>query len=55
MLSTTEEINLYRLLKNCEDRLEKQPIAVWDPSEKRKFATYVKYLVELQSQSDHTE
>ncbi|KAI8371198.1 vesicle transport protein [Choanephora cucurbitarum] len=54
MLSTTEEINLYRLLTSCENELKKQPIDVWEPSEKRKFATYVKYLVDLQAKSSKT-
>ncbi|KAI8365117.1 hypothetical protein BD560DRAFT_332886 [Blakeslea trispora] len=54
MLSTTEEINLHRLLVSCENELKKQPIDVWEPSEKRKFATYVKYLVNLQAKSSKT-
>lgn len=39
MLTTTDEINLHRLLLSCEDELKKQPIDVWSASDKRKFAT----------------
>ncbi|KAI7902911.1 vesicle transport protein [Cokeromyces recurvatus] len=45
---TIEEINFYRLLLSCEHKLKQQPIDVWDPSEKRKLATYVKHLTTLE-------
>ncbi|KAL7332714.1 hypothetical protein PS15p_201727 [Mucor circinelloides] len=51
MLNTTDEINLHRLLISCENKLKEQPIDVWTASEKRKFATYVKYLATLQKKS----
>ncbi|CAO0802870.1 unnamed protein product [Mucor circinelloides] len=52
MLNTTDEINLHRLLISCENKLKEQPIDVWTASEKRKFATYVKYLATLQKKSN---
>ncbi|KAI9352374.1 vesicle transport protein [Pilaira anomala] len=51
MLTTTDEINLHRLLTSCENKLKQQPIDVWTASEKRKFATYVKYLATLQART----
>ncbi|GAA5804881.1 hypothetical protein HPULCUR_010390 [Helicostylum pulchrum] len=51
MLTTTDEINLHRLLTSCENKLKQQPIDIWTASEKRKFATYVKYLATLQTKT----
>ncbi|KAI8997289.1 vesicle transport protein [Pilobolus umbonatus] len=45
---STEEINLQRLLLSCENKLKEGPLDVWSPSEKRKFATYIKHLITLQ-------
>ncbi|KAI9485496.1 MAG: vesicle transport protein [Benjaminiella poitrasii] len=55
--NTTEEINFHRLLLSCEHKLKQQPIDIWTPSEKRKFATYVKYLTSLDTklQSSNTK
>ncbi|KAG1445894.1 hypothetical protein G6F56_009754 [Rhizopus delemar] len=49
MLTTTDEINLFRLLSNCENKLKSQSVDLWPASEKRKFATYIKYLSSLQN------
>ncbi|KAL9558733.1 hypothetical protein MBANPS3_000780 [Mucor bainieri] len=49
--NTRDEINLHRLLISCENKLKEQPIDIWTASEKRKFATYVKYLATLQKKS----
>jgi hypothetical protein len=47
MLTTTDEINLHRLLLSCENKLKLQPIDVWTASEKRKFATVKYYILKL--------
>ncbi|OAD03968.1 hypothetical protein MUCCIDRAFT_110847 [Mucor lusitanicus CBS 277.49] len=54
MLNTRDEINLHRLLISCENKLKEQPMDVWTASEKRKFATYVKFLATLQKKSNST-
>ncbi|KAG1037519.1 hypothetical protein G6F46_000746 [Rhizopus delemar] len=55
MPSTTDEINLSRLLLNCERKLQSQPVDLWSASEKRKFATYIKYLSTLQNKTSSEE
>ncbi|KAF1798473.1 hypothetical protein FB192DRAFT_1288190 [Mucor lusitanicus] len=55
MLNTRDEINLHRLLISCENKLKEQPMDVWTASEKRKFATYVKFLATLQKKSNSTK
>ncbi|CEG64594.1 hypothetical protein RMATCC62417_01537 [Rhizopus microsporus] len=47
--TTTDEINLHRLLIHCEERLKSQPVDAWSALEIAKFATYVQYLSRLQS------
>ncbi|ORE05713.1 hypothetical protein BCV72DRAFT_208735 [Rhizopus microsporus var. microsporus] len=47
--TTTDEINLHRLLIHCEEKLKSQPVDAWSALEKAKFATYVQYLSRLQS------
>lgn len=39
MIATTDEINLQRLLINCENKLNNEQVDLWTGSEKRKYAS----------------
>jgi hypothetical protein len=42
MIATTDEINLQRLLINCESKLKSEQVDLWTGSEKRKYASVTK-------------
>ncbi|KAF7723230.1 hypothetical protein EC973_002168 [Apophysomyces ossiformis] len=46
-MTTTDRINLQRLLLSCEQKLKDDQVDLWPGSEKIKVATYVKYLQTL--------
>ncbi|SAL97405.1 hypothetical protein [Absidia glauca] len=54
MIATTDEINLQRLLINCESKLKNEQVDLWTGSEKRKYASYIKYLQFLQNRVQKT-
>ncbi|CAO3587590.1 unnamed protein product [Absidia cylindrospora] len=54
MVATTDEINLQRLLINCENKLKHEQVDLWTGSEKRKYASYVNYLQFLQNRVQKT-
>ncbi|KAI9307769.1 vesicle transport protein [Cunninghamella echinulata] len=49
MITSTDEINLQRLLIICENKLKNEQVDIWTGSEKRKYASYINYLEFLQS------
>ncbi|KAI8089656.1 uncharacterized protein BX664DRAFT_262727 [Halteromyces radiatus] len=54
MVATTDETNLLRLLNSCEKKLNQEQVDLWTGSEKRKYASYVKYLDFLQNRIPST-
>ncbi|ORZ16942.1 hypothetical protein BCR42DRAFT_326621 [Absidia repens] len=54
MVATTDEINLQRLLINCENKLKHEQVDLWTGSEKRKYASYINYLQFLQNRVQQT-
>ncbi|KAI8336611.1 hypothetical protein BC941DRAFT_427583 [Chlamydoabsidia padenii] len=54
MIATTDEINLQRLLINCENKLKQEQVDLWTGSEKRKYASYINYLQFLQTRIQKT-
>lgn len=41
MITSTDEINLQRLLTICENKLKNEEIDIWTGSEKQKFSSVI--------------
>ncbi|CEP09696.1 hypothetical protein [Parasitella parasitica] len=44
-------VDQFAIESHCETKLKNQPIDIWTASDKRKFATYVKYITTLQAKA----